>query len=86
MFECESLSNKGLFAKIKNKKITFGGNRNLKIYGTLRCQSGKRLKRPNRVFFASEQDALAAGYRPCGHCLKPKYKAWIYSKTIPPKT
>ena len=86
MFEHEKLSDEVLFAKIKNKEITLGGNRNLKIYGTLRCQSGKRLKRPNRVFFASEQDALDAGYRPCGHCLKPKYKAWIYSKTIQPKT
>jgi methylphosphotriester-DNA--protein-cysteine methyltransferase len=29
-----------------------------------------------RVFFANEKDAIAAGYRPCGRCLRDKYNEW----------
>jgi len=66
------IDDKTLHSKIKNGEITFGGNRRLKIYGTLRCRSGKRMKRENRVFFSSEKEALAAGYRACKHCFKVK--------------
>jgi methylphosphotriester-DNA--protein-cysteine methyltransferase len=52
--------------------IRFAGNRKLKIYGKLNCASGKRMRKINRVFFTSEADALAAGFRPCSHCLKKK--------------
>lgn len=69
-----------LLSKIKQKEIFFGGNRKLKIYGTLQCKSGKRLKRENRVFFSSENEALENGFRPCGHCMKLEYKKWIYSE------
>ncbi len=65
---------------IKKKEILFGGNKNLKIYGTLQCKSGKRMKRENRVFFNSEMEAIKNDYRPCGHCMKIKYKEWIYLK------
>lgn len=68
-----------LRSKIKQKVICFGGNRKLKIYGTLQCKSGKRMKRENRVFFATESEAIKNGYRPCGHCMKSEYKKWIYS-------
>lgn len=61
---------------MKNQEIVFGGNRKQKIYGTLGCNSGKRLKRENRVFFTSEKKAISEGFRPCGHCLKVKYKIW----------
>ena len=57
-------------------QITFGGNKQLKIYGSLHCASGKRMKVSNRVFFASEQEAISAGYRPCGHCMREAYKQW----------
>jgi hypothetical protein len=30
----------------------------------------------NRVFFADEQTAIAAGYRPCATCLPEKYARW----------
>ncbi|WP_235528591.1 Ada metal-binding domain-containing protein [Pedobacter sp. Leaf194] len=63
--------------QVKNKKICFAGNRRLKIYGNLNCKSGKRMKMENRVFFATESDAIAHGFRPCGNCLKQKYKRWI---------
>ena len=29
-----------------------------------------------RVFFADEETAIAAGYRPCGTCCKGRYIAW----------
>ena len=66
--------------KIKLNEICFGGNIKLNIYGTLQCKSGKRLKKENRVFFASENEAIENGFRPCGHCMKTKYKKWIYLK------
>jgi methylphosphotriester-DNA--protein-cysteine methyltransferase len=62
--------------KIRQRHILFAGNANLKIYGNLGCKSGKRMKKQNRVFFGSEKEALEHGYRPCGNCLKTKYKNW----------
>lgn len=62
--------------KIKQKSIYFGGNRKLRIYGTLQCTSGKRMKREIRVFFATESEAIQDGYRPCGHCMKKEYQKW----------
>lgn len=62
-------------------KGTLGGNKNLKIYGKLDCPSalyyiakGQYIK--HRVFFADEETAIAAGYRPCAKCLKDKYNLW----------
>jgi len=34
------------------------------------------MKKTNRVFFNSEMEAKAQGFRPCGHCMKVNYKAW----------
>jgi hypothetical protein len=56
--------------------IKLAGNRKLKIYGTLNCSSGKRIKTENRLFFESETEAICAGYRPCGHCMKEAYQKW----------
>ncbi|MGH2664973.1 Ada metal-binding domain-containing protein [Flavobacterium sp.] len=61
---------------IRQKMIGFGGNRKLKIYGILHCSSGKRMKRENRVFFVSEEEAKKEGFRPCGHCMKAAYQRW----------
>lgn len=63
---------------VRRGEIAWGGNRRLKIYGTLHCTSGKRMKRENRVFFITEAEAISAGYRPCGHCLKAAYQKWKY--------
>lgn len=57
----------------------FGGNKRLKIYGRLDCPSALRWLAKgyyvkNRVFFADEETALAAGYRPCGVCMKKTLK------------
>ena len=57
-----------------------GGNRRLKIYGRLDCPSARRaLARgyaKRRVFFADEATAIAAGYRPCGVCMRTEYRRW----------
>ena len=56
--------------------IRYGGNHQLGIYGRLDCASGRRMKRGTRVFFADEDAARAAGFRPCGHCMPDAYKIW----------
>ncbi|HEY9000236.1 MAG TPA: Ada metal-binding domain-containing protein [Mucilaginibacter sp.] len=61
---------------IDEGKIQFGGNKKLKIYGTLSCSSGKRMKAENRVFFKSAEDAVSEGYRPCRHCMQEEYLQW----------
>ena len=61
---------------IKQHQVCFGGNEKLKIYGTLKCRSGKRMKKQNRVFFISEDEAIEQGYRPCGHCMRRAYREW----------
>jgi methylphosphotriester-DNA--protein-cysteine methyltransferase len=52
-----------------------GGYRRSKIYGRLDCPSALRaIARggyvAHRVFFASEEDARAAGYRACKICMR----------------
>ncbi|WP_082129279.1 Ada metal-binding domain-containing protein [Chryseobacterium gallinarum] len=68
------LSDSLLRNMIRRKEIRLGGNKKLKIYGTLRCTSGKRMKKENRVFFLNEQQALQHHYRPCAHCMREEYK------------
>ena len=62
-------------------KGTLGGHKRLKIYGRLDCPSalryiakGQYVK--HRVFFADEETAIAAGYRPCAVCMKEEYLKW----------
>ena len=58
----------------------FGGNRGLRIYGRLDCPSALRALAKgyarHRVFFADEATAVAAGYRPCGSCMRHAYAHW----------
>ena len=61
---------------IRQGKIIFAGNVSLKIYGKLSCNSGKRMKKMNRVFFESAEEAIVLGYRPCGHCMRDAYLVW----------
>jgi len=67
---------RALYVLIKSGQVTIDGNRKLKIYGALDCSSGKRMKVENRVFFASIEEAIKAGYRPCGHCMHDDYIDW----------
>lgn len=60
----------------------FGGHRRSRIYGRLDCPSALRaLARGgpyaiHRVFFADQQTAVRAGYRPCAVCLPEQYRRW----------
>jgi methylphosphotriester-DNA--protein-cysteine methyltransferase len=77
MIAHNDITDASLRTGLKQKVICFGGNRKLKIYGTLSCASGKRMKRENRIFFYSEVQAIENGYRPCGNCMSHKYKTWM---------
>jgi hypothetical protein len=62
-------------------KGTLGGHQKDKIYGTLDCKGAARWIAKGhyvkqRVFFADEATAIAAGFRPCSQCLSEKYKEW----------
>jgi Metal binding domain of Ada len=66
---------------LSETKGTLGGHRRNKIYGSLDCAGaahwiakGHYVKQ--RVFFADEAAAIAAGYRPCAGCLPEAYKIW----------
>lgn len=64
---------------ISEEKGTLGGHRKLKIYGKLNCPSALRYIAKgdyvqHRVFFKDEETAIAAGYRPCGICMKEQYE------------
>lgn len=76
MWRHRELESGELHQKLKQLEILFAGNAQLKIYGRLTCGSGKRMLKSNRVFFVDEQEAIAQGYRPCGHCMKQAYKKW----------
>ena len=59
----------------------FGGHKRLRIYGRLDCQSAlgwiaKGKYTQHRVFFESEEHAIAAGYRPCSVCMNEQYREW----------
>ena len=57
-----------------------GGNSRLGIYGRLDCTAADRALlqgyAKHRVFFADEDAAITNGFRPCGTCLRDRYKVW----------
>jgi methylphosphotriester-DNA--protein-cysteine methyltransferase len=58
-----------------------GGHRTSRIYGRLDCRAASQaIARggyvKNRVFFADEPAAIAAGYRPCAVCMPGEYARW----------
>ena len=60
---------------------TLGGHRRNRIYGRLDCAGARRWIAKGhyvkqRVFFADEPAAIAAGYRPCASCMPDEYRAW----------
>lgn len=69
---------------------TFGGYRRGRIYGRLDCGSALRAIAKGgyvtqRVFFADEATAIAAGYRPCGSCLREEYREWKAQRKAKPQ-
>jgi len=74
---------------------TLGGHRRQRIYGRLDCPAALRaIARGGdhgpyvgqRVFFADEATARAAGYRPCAVCLPEQYRAWKKTRKISEET
>jgi Metal binding domain of Ada len=68
---------------------TLGGNAKQRIYGRLDCGAALASVRRHgeaytryRVFFADEEAALGAGYRPCGSCLRARYVEWKASPRL----
>ena len=64
---------------------TLGGHRRNKIYGRLDCAGAQRWIPKGhyvrqRVFFADEATAIAAGYRPCFGCMREEYRRWKESR------
>lgn len=76
MISHSAISVKFLHTQIKIGKIRLAGNKKLKIYGTLHCKSGKRMRKESRVFFKDEKEAVDYGYRPCAICMPAKYSEW----------
>ena len=70
------LEKKKLARLIRKGEIGMAGNLRLKIYGTLHCRSGRRMKKVHRVFFTNQREADLKGFRPCSHCMHRKYKQW----------
>ncbi len=63
------------------EKGNWGGHRRLKGFGRLDCPSALRwISRGyyvrHRVFFATQADAIDAGYRPCHTCQPDQYRHW----------
>jgi hypothetical protein len=63
------------------RKGLLGGNGRTRVYGTMDCPVALSLLRRgveprHRVFFADEDTAIAAGFRPCGACLRDHYRLW----------
>nr|WP_245556982.1 Ada metal-binding domain-containing protein [Jongsikchunia kroppenstedtii] len=68
-------------AYISITKGRWGGHRRDRIYGRLDCRSALcAIARggyvTERVFFADEATAIAAGYRPCAVCCSDRYRTW----------
>ncbi len=66
---------------LSRTKGTLGGHKRGKIYGRLDCPTALRYIAKgqyveHRVFFADEQTAICAGYRPCARCMPQEYKRW----------
>jgi hypothetical protein len=62
-----------------------GGHRQNKVYGRLDCAGAARWIAKGhyvkqRVFFADEPTAVAAGYRPCARCQPVEYAAWKHRR------
>ncbi|KAA6321145.1 hypothetical protein EZS27_029171 [termite gut metagenome] len=64
---------------------TLGGYKRSKLYGRLDCPAALRAIDKGgyvkyRVFFADEQTAISAGYRPCAVCMLVAYTQWKAGK------
>ena len=51
-----------------NKVYYYCGNKNSKIYHKISCNSAKKTREENKVYFNSPEDCQNAGYKPCKIC------------------
>ena len=77
-YELRDRQNKAFDSATKGR---FGGHKGTKVYGRLDCPGALRWIAKgyyvkHRVFFQDEATAKAAGYRPCGRCMRAAYKVW----------
>jgi len=70
------ISDVELRKQIRKGQIRYGANSKLKIFGKLDCNSGKGMKKENRLFFNSSSEAIQFGFRPCGHCMRKEWLDW----------
>ena len=68
-------------AYVSTEPGTLGGFQPDRLYGLLDCWSARNaIVRggyiDDRVFFADETTAIAAGYRPCAKCMPERYELW----------
>ena len=67
---------------LSDRPGALGGHRR-GVYGRLDCGAAldalqdDATYRFDRVFFADEATATAAGYRPCGRCMPEQFRAWL---------
>lgn len=48
----------------------FVGNKESKVYHLPSCKVGSKTKPENKVTFATQEEAVKAGYHPCRICIK----------------
>ncbi|MEJ7737261.1 MAG: Ada metal-binding domain-containing protein [Chitinophagaceae bacterium] len=80
MIRHTEITDEELKKRIKDRMISAAGNDKLMIYGNLHCRSGKRMRRENRVFFQSVDEAIRQDFRPCGNCCRADYTEWKRKK------
>ncbi len=78
LYRLRDRDNKEYLSPVPGK---FGGHSKHRIYGRLDCPSAahwlaKGHYEKFRVFFADEETAIAAGYRPCSVCMPNAYARW----------
>jgi hypothetical protein len=71
-------------------KGQWGGHRGTRVYGLLDCPSALRViarggYARQRVFFADEATAIAAGYRPCASCCNQNRSGCAQRRDVGPR-
>lgn len=53
---------------VKTETTAYIGNRNSKVFHTSDCDSVSKMSDSNKESFASREDAVSEGYKPCARC------------------
>ena len=60
----------GLSAQAPSVPAGFLGNKEAKVYHLQTCKLVLKIKPENKVLFATQAEAVKAGYTPCKICIK----------------